>query len=516
MSSPLPNPEDPTDPPQPPSSRSRVFRTALLILLGLATTQVIASVHVYLSNLALHDKTLSLMDAGYLIVPNSRILPRLLELKPAVFGGLFFTLSIGVFLTLLSLLGAWVRQRRLLGKKALLPVLFTPWLIAVLALNLSGFSLMTTIYFFLVPPLVFISASKWLFLGSSGGYTHSALLHAFVPFLLALLWSTQLGGSFFLDIRDHLLLTHSTGSKVNDFYYRYTLYPAEILKPIDQKLLKSVYLGHLQDRALLKVLQRELLKYDYLPVHNERLADLVLRDVNQELHLQEGGVSLLQVDAKQFLSASGTWLAAFSSNSDRGRPFRKATLISLILGFPMFLYLLVYGISFFLISLILPSRKSYVPATLLCFVAGVLLFFLFVSGKAAVHEEGQVDQALQSTDWRMRVAALKFIRDKELDVARHPAYRNLLESPLAPEKYWLAKALGASKQAQTFKDLLTLLDDSHPTVVSAAFRALGNRKDPAGIGHILTRITTSTDWYNQWNAYQALRALGWKQSPSPS
>jgi HEAT repeat protein len=52
-------------------------------------------------------------------------------------------------------------------------------------------------------------------------------------------------------------------------------------------------------------------------------------------------------------------------------------------------------------------------------------------------------------------------------------------------------------------------------VVSAAFRAVGSRKDPAGIAHILTRITTSKDWYNQWNAYRALRNLGWKQSPSP-
>jgi hypothetical protein len=515
MLSPLPDPDDPTDPPQPRSHRSRLFRAALLILLGLATTQVIASVHVYLSNLALYDKTLSFKDAGYLVVPNSQILPRLLELKPAVFGGLFFTLSIGVFLTLLSLLGAWVRQRRLSRNKALSPVLLIPWLTVVLALNLNRFSLMPTLYFLLVPPLVFFSATKWLFPGSPGKYSRGAFLHVLAPFLLALLWSTQLSGSFFLDIRDHLLLTHSTGSKINDFYYRYTLYPAEVMKPTNQKLLKSVYLGHLQDRALLRLIQRELLKHDYLPVHDESLADLILRAKNQELHLKRGGVSVLRVDAQQFLTSPGAWLAAFSNKSDGGRLFRKATLISLVLGFPMLLYLLVYGILSCLISLIFPPEKSPVPATLLCFVVGVLLFFLLIFSKAAIHDIGEVERALQSTDWRMRVAALKFIRDKGLDVARHPAYRKLLESPLAPEKYWLAKALGASRQARTFTDLLTLLDDSHPTVVSAAFRALGDRKDPVGTRHILTRITTSTDWYNQWNAYQALRTLGWKQSASP-
>jgi hypothetical protein len=76
-------------------------------------------VHVYLSNLGVHDKTQSLKDAGYLIVPNSHVLSSLLELKPAVFGGLFFTLSIGVFLTLVSLFAAWLRRRDFAGRKAL-------------------------------------------------------------------------------------------------------------------------------------------------------------------------------------------------------------------------------------------------------------------------------------------------------------------------------------------------------------------------------------------------------------
>jgi hypothetical protein len=492
------------------------LRVALLIFLGLSISQLIATVHIHVSNLALHSKTQSFQDAGYLIVPNSQALPYLLEFKPAFFGGLFFTLTIGVSLTLLSLLGAWVRNRCLLPKAALLTLLIIPWVIALFALNLRGFSLMTTLYFLLVPTLVFACALRWLPPGGSPGkHSRVVCLHVLVPFLLALLWSTQLSGALFLDVRDRFLLTHSTGTKVSDFYYRYTLYPAEVLKTTDQKLLKAVYFGLSQNGVMMQRLHRELLKYDYLPVHDESRADLVLRDRNQELHLQKRGVSVVRVDAHQFLSSSRPWLAAFSDKSDGGRFFRKAALASLLLGFPMFLYLVFYGVSFLLISLVIPSEKSPVPATLLCFAFGVLLFFLFVFSKADIHDEGQVDDALQSANWRMRVASLKFISDKGLEVARHPAYRNLLVSPLVPEKYWLAKALGASRQPHTLEDLLTLLDDSNPTVVSAAFRALGNRREPAGISHILTRIATSTDWYNQWNAYQALRALGWKQRPFP-
>jgi len=49
-------------------------------------------------------------------------------------------------------------------------------------------------------------------------------------------------------------------------------------------------------------------------------------------------------------------------------------------------------------------------------------------------------------------------------------------------------------------------------VVSMAFYALGQRGDVRAIREIKGRIETSDDWYNQWHAYKALRALGWKQS----
>jgi hypothetical protein len=514
-SSPLRDPVNPTDPPQLVSHRSWAFHAVLVIFLGLAAAQIIASVHVYLSNLALYDRMQTFKDAGYLIVPNSNILPCLLELKPAVFGGIFFTLSAGAFLTLFSVMGAWLWCRPLLRKKALLPVLLIPWLSCVFALNLPGFSLMPTLYFLVIPSFVFTLASKWLFPCSLAGFARRSFLHALAPLFLALLWSTQMSGSFFVEIRDYLLLTHSAGSKVNDFYYRYTLYPAEILKSLDQKLLRSVYYGRMQDRALSQVLQRELLKHDYLPVQDETLADLVFKDEKRELHLQKQGITVLRINARQFTSSPGAWLAAFSKETDRGRFFRKVILISFLIGFPMLLYLLVYGILFLFISTVFPPEKSSVPATLLCVVAGILLFLLFVLGRATIHDEGQVDRALQSSDWRERVAALRFIHDNRLEAARHPAYRALLVSPFIPERHLLAKTLGVSRQAHTFKDILFLLDDENTTVVSAAFRAVGSRKDPAGIAHILTRITTSKDWYNQWNAYRALRNLGWKQSPSP-
>jgi len=74
--------------------------------------------------------------------------------------------------------------------------------------------------------------------------------------------------------------------------------------------------------------------------------------------------------------------------------------------------------------------------------------------------------------------------------------------------------LGVSGQSETFKDLLSFLDDPHPNVVSMAFYALGQRGDRRAVNEIIKRVETSDDWYNQWYAYKALRRLGWKQAKS--
>jgi len=494
--------------------KSRLLPAVLIILLGLLAAQVIATTHVHFSNLSMYERLEAFKTAGYLIVPNAHVLPRLTGWKTAFFGGLFFTLTVGAFLTLVSIAAAWLRYRALPSKKAIFLLLTIAWSASLVALNLRGASLPATLYLLIIPPLVFTAASKWLFPWPSTRPASGVLIHALPPLFLALLWASQMSGAFFVDVRDYLLLSHSTGTKISDFYYRYTLYPAETLKPLDRKLLRAAYFGHLENEVLSRSLQRDLLKYDFLPVDNETLADLVFREKDNELHLQQKGLVVLSTTLREFMASPASWIAAFSRETDRQAFFRKITFISLISGFPVLLYFLFYGSFFLPLRLILPPGKSAVLATLLCLVTGISLFLVFSLARTTVNDEGEIERALQSPNWRMRVAALKFIRKAGLEAARYPSYRASIESPSVPEKYWLAGALGASRQPDTFEDLLSLLDDPNPTVVSAAFQALGKRQNPAAVPHILERIRTSADYYNQWNAYRALRALGWTQSRS--
>jgi len=484
----------------------------VVLLLGLLVAQCIAILQVYFSNTDLHRTLLVLKEAGYLIVPNQQILPRLLSLKSAFCGGLFFTLSIGVLLTFLSWSAAWAWNRLFRGNRLFLYFCVLAWLTSLVLINGQGFCLLITLYFLFIPAAVFAAAAKLTAQGKSAPACRELLL--LVPLLLlALLWATQANSQFFLNLRDKLLLSNSVGTKINDFYYDYAYYPAEAFKSLDQKLLKSCSIGTIQRKPVEQAIERTLLAYDYLPVNEARHpADLVVREDNGLLFFQHSGKTILQTNLQEFMASHGKLLAEFSRKTDTRSPFRGFTLLSLLVSLPLALYAVCFGLVFFISSFVLSSRISAWAASVFCLFLGTALFFYVQGG---VKEES-IDpaRALASERWETRVAALKLIEQKKLDVGDFETYPKLMKSHHVAERYWFVRALGSSRRTSTYRDLLSFLDDPYPGVVSMAFYALGQRKDSRAVPEILKRIETSGDWYNQWYAYRALRNLGWKQSRS--
>jgi hypothetical protein len=483
-----------------------------VLLLGLFVAQCIATLQVYLSNTDLHRTLLMLKEAGYLIVPNQQILPRLLTFKSAFFGGLFFTLSIGILLTFLSWSAAWAWNRLFRGNRLFLYFCVLAWLISLVLINGQGFGLLITLYFFFIPAAVFAAAAKLSAQGKSAPARRELLL--LVPLLvLALLWATQANSQFFLNLRDKLLLSNSVGTKINDFYYDYAYYPAEAFKSLDQKLLKSCSIGTIQRKPVEQAIERTLLAYDYLPVNEPRHpADLVVREDNGLLFFEHSGKTILQTNLQEFMASHGKLLAEFSRNTDTCSPFRSFTLLSVLVSLPLALYTVCFGLFFFIGSFMLRPRLSAWVASVLCLFLGTALFF-YVHGSV---KEESIDpaHALESERWETRVAALKLIEQKKLDVGDFEAYPRLMKSRHVAERYWFVRTLGSSRRTSTYRDLLGFLDDPNSGVVSMAFYALGQRRDSRAVPEILKRIETSGDWYNQWYAYRALRNLGWKQSRS--
>jgi hypothetical protein len=493
---------------------NRISYPAKALFLGLVLAQIIATFHVYGSNRCVHQNLSHISKAGYLIVPNQKSLPLLLEWGPAFWGGLFFSLTLGAGLSVLAIASAWIWVRLLRRRRKFLLPWLIPWIGLLFLLNRHGFHFVTNLYFLLVPPCVFFATVKWM-------PTHPIQASWFgsgscaLPFVIvALLWTTQWDSRLFLDLRDHLLLSNPLGLTINNFYYKYTLYPAEAFKSLDQKTLKSCYLGSFKRKSLRTALEKELLRHDYLMIDDEKVADLTLREEGQEILFDRRGERLVQLPLKGFSQNLGGTLRELSELSDTFVFFRQFTFYSLLFAFPTTLYIGVHALLYFLSSLFLSAKPSAWIASLFCLALGLTLFLFLHLGKETKMDNKDVAEALQSPRWQTRMAALRAIDERRLDVPDLQMIHRMSRSTRIPERYWLARVLALSRTPETYSSLLDLLGDSSPNVVCMALFAMGQRGDSTAIRDILTWMESSDHWYCQWYAYRALKALGWKQNKS--
>lgn len=487
------------------------YSYAASVLLGLIVAQILATIQVYLSNVRFYRSLVAISNAGYLIIPNQRIMPTLQGFASAFFGGLFFTLSVGAWITLLTLGAVWLWDRLFYRNRLVSIVLVAIWAGCLVMVNIRGIDLMASSYFIFVPCMVLFVTLR-MPAGSSEKKWRDGIVCVGPVLFLAALWFTQMGSHLFLDIRDHLLLSNRFGTKINDFYYNYTLYPAEAFKSLDQKVLRTYRLEQIRDNSLAESIDRRLINHDYLRVEGDSPIDLTISQKGAFLVFSNEQRDILEVTPQAFFSTTGKLLREFSVRSDKHRFFRKFTFFSLLMGFPLILYVFLFfsfrtGTGFFL-----KMRTSSMCASAICLAIGISLFAFFVQSSVKSAEIRDVAVALESERWQERVAALKLIEKGGKEVSDFRAYRSMLKSPRIPVRYWLARSLGVSRNPETYDDLAGLLDDSHPNVVSMAFYALGKRGDKRAINVILKNIDVSNHWYNQWYAYKALRRLGWKQT----
>jgi hypothetical protein len=492
----------------------RWYYPALAILLGLFTAQVLATAQVYLSNIELYRTLLPIKDAGYFLIPNEHVTPSLHAWRPALFGGLFFTLSIGAGLSLLSLAAAWIWDRLAHRNKSLLILYLILWVGSFVLVNYRGFSPIVSLYFLFIPTVVFTTSVRWIRLEAKQGAWLDRVILAVPLLLLAILWTSQMDRDLFLDLRDKLLLSNPIGTKINDFYYDYTPYPTNVFESLNQKILKACNLEAIRETPAAGAVKKTLLNYDYLNVGRADKVDLEIEEVGSQLVFRNRGNTILRTTLRDFLAHPGTVLNEFSAKRDKNVFFRHFTFFSLLFGFPILLYIFLYTLLRLLAGLFFSSRPSSAIASILCFVVGTAFLFILSFGEGKTIEGKDLGKSLNADSWQKRVQALKVIGRKKMEIADFPGYQSLLRSPHIQERYWLAKTMGMSQRSETYDALLAYLDDPHPNVVRMAFDSLGRRRDAKAIGKIKKRIQSSDNWYNQRHAYRALRTLGWKQRRS--
>ena len=485
------------------------------LLAGLAVAQIIATAQVYRSDLSLHAKLTTVIDAGYLAVPNSHVLPGLQAFGTALCGGLFFTLTVGCGIALLSLAAAWAWDRLFSRKRSVLHGLLSAWAVCMILANVERLDPWLSAYLLFVPPAVFAVVMRWLSRAQRQTPAKAHLIHVLPFVLLALLWAGQINSELFVDLRDSLLWSNPFGRKVNAFYYTYTLYPAEAFKSLDQKLLKTYFLD-VAESAGGGSLIRTLANYDYLRVTDAGSADIQITGTPDKMVFKHRGRIVVETATADLVEHPQAVLVDLARESDGHASLRRITLLSLLFAFPAALYIVLHGL---LAAVLCPFAKAGTAAKIAsigCLLLGAGIFVPFQVSRSSVIDVKEISAALDSQRWQERVAALRLIQRKGLDVTQYPSYETLRSSPLLAERYWFVRSLASSRHSKSQADLLHFLDDPELNVRTMAMYALGQRGIRTAVPEILKRLTSSRIWYDQLYAYQALRKLGWKQSISKS
>jgi hypothetical protein len=482
---------------------------------GLGCAQILATWHVWQSNQQILRQSQAVTGAGWLAIPCGPAIAALSTFKAAFWGGLFFSLSLGAGLCLVTwgmlLIIGRNRLRNWFGRMLIALI----WVMLLLTINFSGILVWESLFVILVP-LVF----GWVYIkcgveSRTGAPRYLRLVAPASLILLAALWFSQYNSELFVTIRDQLLLSNPAGRSVNAFYYQYTLYPAEAFKSFEQKTVRTCSLSGVKDPQLARRLADRLIALNVLPLNDFQPVDLNIQEEQSQLVLNMHGSLVLTVPVQVFEKDTGAWLIRFSAQSDRYEGLRSLIVTSLVLAFPILLFMIVFGMLHIVVGFFLKPVAAAWTTAGLCLGIGVLLLVPVQSINIKKQDQTNLAERLRSSKRADHLVALRYVEQHKLALSAFPEYERFLASRDIAERYWSARALSYDRGPAIQGHLLALLSDPEPIVRCQALYALGLRGEVQAIAPIYALITSTGHWYVQWYGYGALRKLGWHQKPLP-
>ncbi|GAB4249510.1 HEAT repeat domain-containing protein [Deferrisoma sp.] len=455
---------------------------ALLACLGLGVVAGGALGAVRTREAALHllAKNRALLEAGIPALPGAGHLETLGSWAPAGAGAVFFGLSLGLggaalLAAAAGLLGALPNSwgRRLPWAAALAPALLYAWG------RDAGLAAAA-----LAPAL---AAGRW---GAGLRPSRQGLL-PLVCALVALLglvpWARAPEGAF-TRFRDRVLLARPTGPALalDTFYYRWTLYPAEAIKPLRARSQPTAWVDPgVDDR---EAACRDLARLGAWCVDRAEAADARLLPGPGGSRLQAGGAELAW--PRDPAGQREAW-ARLSDRHDPARPLRRTTAAALFSGCPLVLAGLLGALAVWLGSWMPtePQRRL-----------GALVCALLLAGLVAA--------VSRPPPWLARVRA-------ELAAPQRPdpvRVREGLAAARPAERFYAARAAGRLGPGWE-GDLVRALGDPVINVRYGAAEALGRIGTPEARRALRRILDGEADWYVKERAWEGLRRLGWRPGP---
>ncbi len=475
------------------------------MLAGLISFQIIATLHVYMDTRSLRIKALSVQNAGYITTPSGVVLDQLLSIVNAFKGALLLMLSTGVGLGFLSILCYWVWYRFFRLKLWFRFIPLALWIGFNIGAYLLGSSLAALIYFLAIPIVVWgvcCLEPKGLLKNCA-----SSVWRFHLPLLLIMTFvvTLQLNNGAFLQIRDRFLLSNPPGRAISNFYYRYCLYSAEVLKPDSLKTIKSFRFSNDPPDSIKQRLTNILSVYDYYYLDSDVTHDLQLSVESDSLEFFKQDQLIFAVSLEQFIQDPDPWLAEYSEKTDENWLLRESAYLFLITSTPLLLYLVLFQVIRLMFSLLSGDQlPGYLTKTVFT-ISIILIFWHFYSDDRSDFRANQLVTRLQSKHSAERIQALKTIIRYKLNLDDYRNGRLRLSAENLAEQYWLVKASHFSKKRKTKHHLVDLLKHKEPIIICQALSALGKRPEKSVTFYINKVLQTTDHWYVQWYAYQALK-----------
>ncbi|WP_207687781.1 HEAT repeat domain-containing protein [Desulfonema limicola] len=503
--------------------------TLKLIITGVISSQIISLVHVYISNTQYFYKLSAIRKAGYLVVPNLIVMEKLKSIGPAFFGAFFFTFTVGTCLTILSLSAAWTWDRIFSRHNIFFIPIALFWSGCLVLLNINGFSPMASIQFIFVPFAVFSASIIWFSKtpenknlenktpeNKNRPFKARIIIHFICIAALAFMGTSRMNSSTFSLIRDNFLLSNKAGISLNNFYYTYTLYAAQVFKSLNQDMLRTCRISSPGGLPVSRALKRTLINYDYLVINTDDYCDLELEYSKNAIKMSHKGKEIINTTEQEFLKNPGKMLKSFSQKCDHNVFFRQFTFISLLLVSGLFCYLVLYMLFKLMVSIVLGKYlkgfSGFMVTIICCLITGAAVFYFWHPEKPKIFKKENLARALKSENADTRIAALKFISARKIDIGKIGIPPQMPASPIILERYWLAKALYSAGSPESFEINLALLEDPQINVSYIAFNSLGQKKSKDSVREILKQIKILEQWYVQLYAYKSLRRLNWRQT----
>jgi hypothetical protein len=384
----------------------------------------------------------------------------------------------------------------------------------VAKINENGFLPVETLSLVITALLVFVLTVLSLKKEPIAFSLKKFLVHGMPPVILAfilLFFARGTDSRIFSDFRDVFLMSNRVGMTINDFYYRYTLAPAEVFKSMDLKEIKTcVIKSDDPGDPAVGMMTPFLLQRDYLVLETCADPDLLVSVTPKTVSLIHHGRVIVEKQTAEFLSNVPNVLTEYSKRTDVYSGYRNFIALSLITGLPLLMYLMIHGLILALARLFM-KQSAPVAASFIVPLIGLVSFTALYILAASPVSRSNLRDHLTSASPMNRVEGLKFMAEHRINPSEYPDSRRALESPHVLERYWYARALSANRSMDSYAQLLKLVDDPHPNVQCQAFYSLGNIGNKGAVEVIIDRIKVSRDWYSQWYAYKSLKRLGWIQ-----